>query len=176
MKFRELDLKGAYLIEPEKIEDDRGYFARVWCREEFERRGLETRIAQCSVSLNRQRGTLRGLHWQLPPYPEVKVIRCTRGEIVDVLVDLRVDSRTCRRWTTVTLSEANAAMAYIPIGFLHGFQTLKANTEVLYYMSESYRPDYQSGVRWDDPTLKIKWPIDNPILSSRDMSLPLLQV
>jgi dTDP-4-dehydrorhamnose 3,5-epimerase len=162
------------LIEFERIEDERGFFARSFCQEEFRRYGLDPAIAQSNVSWNRRRGTLRGLHYQATPHEEAKVVRCTRGAIWDVIVDLRDGSPTRFKWFSVELTALNHWALYVPKGFAHGFQTLDDDTEVLYQMSESYRAELARGVRWDDPKLTIDWPLPDPILSERDRGYDLL--
>jgi dTDP-4-dehydrorhamnose 3,5-epimerase len=171
--FVETLLKGAYRIEPELKEDERGFFTRTFCQREFAERGLNPNIAQCSVSYNRHAGTLRGLHYQLPPYAEAKLVRCTAGAVIDVIVDLRAGSPTFMQWTAVELSAANRAMLYVPEGFAHGFQTLVDHTEVLYQISEFYEPASARGIRWDDPVLNIPWPNAERIISPRDLAFPL---
>jgi dTDP-4-dehydrorhamnose 3,5-epimerase len=168
MIFQELSIPGAWLIEPEKQEDDRGFFARAWCRQEFEARGLTTLFVQGNISFNKKQGTLRGLHYQAPPYGEAKLVRCTQGALYDVIVDLRQDSPTRGQWLAVELSAANYRMLYIPQGVAHGFQTLMDNTEIFYQMSEFYQPDAARGLRWDDPELNISWPMPQPIISPKD--------
>src|SRR5579864_3435822 len=165
-----MTLPGAFLIELEGLEDERGFFARSWCAREFEARGLDARVAQCNVSFNRTRGTLRGMHYQADPYGETKLIRCTAGAIYDVIVDLRAASPAFTRWEAVELTAQSHRMLYIPEGFAHGFQTLADHTEVFYQMSEMYRRGYARGVRWDDPVFGIRWPDGNPILSEKDRS------
>ncbi len=166
--FRETALPGAYVLEPERREDERGFFARTWCRQEFEARGLDARLVQCSVSFNRRRGTLRGLHFQAPPREEPKVVRCTRGSLFDVVVDLRPDSPTRFHWAGVTLTAENRLALYVPPGLAHGFQTLEDETEVFYQIGELYYPELARGVRWDDPAFGVAWPLPDPILSERD--------
>jgi len=167
-------LAGCYVVELERLEDERGFFARSFCQEEFRKHGLRPGIAQCNVSWNRRRGTLRGLHFQAAPHEEAKVVRCTRGAVWDVAVDLREGSATRLRSHAVELSAENRRALYVPEGFAHGFQTLADDSEILYQMSESYHPQLARGVRWDDPRLGIKWPLPDPILSERDRSYPLL--
>lgn len=174
MTFVEMRLKGAYLIEPERIEDERGYFARTLCKNEFEATGLEWNSVQCSVSFNRKRGTLRGLHFQIEPYQEVKLVRCTRGEVFDVIVDLRPDSSTFRQWQGTYLGEEDGRMLYIPKGFANGFETMEDSTEIFYQISEFFRPEYSRGVRWDDPELNIDWPLPVTVISPRDSRQPTL--
>lgn len=175
MKFTPTPLAGAYLIELEQLEDERGFFARSFCQNEFKAHGLDPVVAQCNVSFNRQRGTLRGLHYQAEPHAEAKLVRCTRGAVWDVIVDLRKDSPTARKWHAVELSAENRRALYIPAGFAHGFQTLADDTEVFYQMSEFYYSELARGVRWDDRTLAIRWPIEQAIISSRDRAFPTLE-
>jgi dTDP-4-dehydrorhamnose 3,5-epimerase len=170
--FTETPLRGAFVIEPEPLEDARGLFARTWCRREFEARGLETRIAQCSTSFNKKKGTLRGLHFQAPPFAETKIVRCTRGSMYDVIVDLRPASPTFMRHFGVILTPENRKMVYVPTGFAHGFQTLEEDTEVFYQISEFYAPDHSRGVRWDDPAFGIPWPHDERTIADRDRAYP----
>ena len=174
MIFRETKLGGAFIIEPEKLEDNRGFFARAWCEKEFTNYGLNTRLVQCNISFNHKKGTLRGMHYQIPPYEEVKLVRCTQGAIYDVIVDLRPDSSTYRQWVAVELTQENRLMLYIPGELAHGFQTLLDNTEVFYQMSEFYHPESARGIRWNDPLLGIEWPIPMPIMSEKDKNLEYL--
>jgi dTDP-4-dehydrorhamnose 3,5-epimerase len=168
----ETSLKGAFLIQPEKREDERGFFARTWCQREFAMHGLATQWVQCNISFNKRRGTLRGMHYQASPYGEAKLVRCTRGAIYDVVIDLRPDSSTFKHHLAIVLSAQNYKMLYIPEGMAHGFQTLENNSEVSYQMSQFYAPDYGRGVRWDDPAFKIPWPDDERIISARDRKYP----
>ena len=169
MHFVETSLAGAFVIELERLEDDRGFFARTWCRREFEEQGLSTEIAQCNLSFNRRAGTLRGLHYQVAPNEEAKTIRCTRGAVYDVIVDLRPESPTFKQWNAVKLSAGNRSAIYVPEGFAHGFQTLVDETEMLYQVSEFHTPEAERGLRWDDPTFGIVWPeTAERILSDRD--------
>jgi len=170
--FKPTGLRGAYVIEPERYEDLRGYFARTFCEKEFAAAGLESRIAQCSVSFNRVKGTLRGLHYQAPPFGEVKLARCSRGAIYDVIVDIRRDSPTFKQYFAIELNHKNGKMLYVPIGFAHGFQTLSDDTEVIYQMSEPYSADHARGVRWNDPAFGILWPDDKRIILERDQDYP----
>jgi dTDP-4-dehydrorhamnose 3,5-epimerase len=173
VRFQETSLRGAFVLDPERREDERGFFARTWCREEFAAHGLADDWVQCNVSFNRRRGTLRGLHYQEPPWGEAKLIRCTLGALYDVIVDLRRDSPTFRRWAAVELTAANRRLLYVPAGFAHGFQTLADDTEVFYQMSEYYRPEAARGVRWDDPVLAVAWPdCSRRYLSPADQALP----
>lgn len=172
MRFTETALPGVFLIDIEPLEDDRGFFARLWCRDELARKGLASDLAQISVSFNRRRGTLRGMHYQVAPHEEVKLVRCTRGAIYDVLVDLRPGSPTYRRWMSAELTADNRRTLYVPKGVAHGFQTLTDDAEVLYQISEFHHPESARGVRWDDPAFGIEWPDQAPILSGRDSGYP----
>jgi dTDP-4-dehydrorhamnose 3,5-epimerase len=172
MKFQPLSLNGAYMIEPEPVADERGMFARTFCGREFDARGLDARIAQCSTSYNRRRGTLRGMHYQGAPFAEAKLVRCVRGAIHDVIIDLRPDSATRMQWTALELNAANRRMLYVPAGFAHGFQTLMDDSEVFYQISEWYSPEYARGVRWNDDAFGIRWPLADPIVSYKDRSYP----
>ena len=177
MLSQETPLPGAFLIRPQRREDERGFFCRTWCREEFAAHGLDCAWVQCNVSFNKHRGTLRGLHYQAAPWAEAKLVRCTMGAVYDVIVDLRRDSPGYLRWTAAELTAENRHMLFVPKGFAHGFQTLTDNTEVFYQMSEVYRAAAACGVRWDDPDLAIAWP-DCPqrYLSPRDQALPALRL
>ena len=174
MIFKETKLKGAYIIEPEPIKDERGFFARCFCQKEFEKYGLNPYIAQCNVSYNEKRGTLRGMHYQVGPHAEAKVVRCTTGAIYDVIIDLRPDSATFKRWVAVELTKENLQLLYVPEGFAHGFQTLTDNAELIYYHSAFYSPEYERGLRFDDPTLAINWPLPAGAISPKDQSYPLI--
>ena len=174
MKFQPTGLRGVVVVELEALEDERGFFARSFCQDEFRTHGLRAVIAQCNVSWNRKRGTLRGLHFQAAPHEEAKVVRCTRGAVWDVIVDLREGSPTRLRWHAQELNAENRLAFYVPEGFAHGFQTLTDDTEVLYQMSEYYHPTLARGLRWDDPKIRIRWPLPEPMLSERDRSYALL--
>ena len=174
MKFTETKLKGAYIIEPELIKDERGFFARSWCQKEFIEQGLNPNLVQCNISFNLKKGTLRGMHYQTKPYEEAKLVRCTTGAIHDVIIDLRPESSTFKQWVAVELTAENRKMLYIPEGIAHGFQTLVDNTEVFYQMSEFYHPDLARGIRWNDPELSLEWPLKEFIISEKDTSYPLL--
>jgi len=165
-------LPGAFVVEPEYHEDHRGFFARTWCAREFAAHGLSTRLAQCSVSFTKRRGTLRGLHYQAAPYAEAKLVRCTAGGVHDVIVDLRPTSPTYRRHLAVTLTAGNRKALFVPQGFAHGFQTLADETEVFYQISAFHSPDHARGIRWDDPAFAIAWPLDDPIVNDRDRAYP----
>ncbi len=168
MKFIPLSLADAYLIEPELISDERGCFARLFCYQEFQKMGLNPHLEQCSFSFNPKKGTLRGMHFQKEPHAEEKMVRCTKGKIYDVIIDLRPDSPTYKKWEGVTLSEENRLMLYIPQGFAHGFLTLEDNTEVFYQISCPYAPGYASGVRWNDLSFGIHWPTEASVISVKD--------
>ena len=172
MIFIETPLPGAFLIEPEPTEDTRGLFVRTWCRRELEAHGLDTRIAQCSTSFNKRKGTLRGMHYQAPPVAETKIVRCTRGAIHDVIIDLRPDAPTFTRHFAVVLTADNRKTLYVPPGFAHGFQTLADDTEVFYQISEFYSPEHARGVRWNDPTFGVRWPDDERTIVDRDRNYP----
>jgi dTDP-4-dehydrorhamnose 3,5-epimerase len=171
--FRETEIPGAWVIELDRKEDERGWFARLWDGAVFAERGLDPRLAQASAAFNHRRGTVRGLHYQAEPYAEAKVVRCTRGAVYDVVVDLRSDSPTFTRWVAVELSAANGRMLYVPEGLAHGYQTLADETETAYFISEPYRPEAQRGVRWDDPAFGIDWPeVEERVISDRDREWP----
>lgn len=170
MKLTNLPLGGAHLVELEPVADERGFFARTWCAEEFRSYGLMSSLAQCSISFNKRRGTLRGLHYQAEPYAEAKLVRCTAGAIYDIILDLRPVSATYRKWLAVELTATNRKMLYIPEGLAHGFQTLADDSEVFYQISINYQPESACGVRWNDPMFGIEWPIHDPIISQRDRS------
>jgi dTDP-4-dehydrorhamnose 3,5-epimerase len=171
--FTETKLKGAFVLELEQLKDERGFFARSWCQREFEKHQLVANLVQCSVSFNRKRGTLRGLHYQAAPHAEAKLVRCTQGAIYDVIVDVRPESPTYKQWAAVELSAENRLQMYIPPGLAHGFQTLEDATEVFYQMSELYEPSSAKGIRWNDPAFHIEWPrVSTRILSARDNNYP----
>jgi len=172
MRFIPLSIAGAFLIEMEPITDQRGYFARSFCRDEFKARGLAYEFVQCSIACNRQRGTLRGMHYNRSAQGEAKLMRCTRGALYDVLLDLRAGSPSYRRWIAHELTSATDRLIYAPPGVAHGYQTLEDDTEAAYWMSAPYRREAQAGVRWDDPAFGIQWPISRPILSARDRAYP----
>ena len=174
MRFVETALAGAYKIELEKRTDARGFFARAFCIREFEDHGLSPRITQVNIALTRHAGTLRGLHFQFPPMAEAKLVRCTRGSILDVIVDLRPESSTYLRHLPIELNEENHTALYVPERFAHGYQVLIDDTELTYHASEFYSPAHESGIRFDDPRLEIGWPLQASGVSSRDESWPLL--
>jgi dTDP-4-dehydrorhamnose 3,5-epimerase len=172
MIFRRTDLAGVIEIEMELHRDERGFFARSWCEREFRENGLNPKLVQCSISYNERKGTLRGVHYQAPPYPEAKLVRCTKGSLYDVALDLRPDSPSYLRSTGVELTAANHRALYIPEGCAHGFLTLEESTEALYQMSEFYHPETARGVRWNDPAFGIVWPGVAEVISERDRSFP----
>jgi dTDP-4-dehydrorhamnose 3,5-epimerase len=170
--FEPLGLPGLALVRLEPRRDERGVFARAYCAEEFERAGLPLAVAQCNLSRNRSRGTLRGLHWQEPPFAETRLVRCVRGRLYDVAVDLRRDSPTFRRWVALELTAEGGEALYVPAGFAHGFQTLEDDCEAFYLMSAPYDAASARGARWNDPAFAVQWPIPEPVLSERDRSHP----
>ncbi len=172
MIFSETMLGGAYLIEPEPAVDQRGLFARVFCRDRFSERDLTAEFVQNSVSENLKCGTLRGMHYQVEPAAEVKLVQCVRGALFDVIIDLRPESETYCQWYGVELSAENRRLLYVPKGFAHGFQTLVDDTAVYYMISNTYAPEYARGVRWNDPAFGIKWPLTEPIMADKDRLLP----
>ncbi len=172
MIFTKTKLDGAYVVDVNPIDDERGFFARSFCQQEFASRGLRVQVKQCNISYNKKRGTLRGMHFQQAPKAEAKLVRCTRGKIYDVIIDLRPTSTTYGQWVAVELSETNCRALYVPEEFAHGFQTLEDDSEVFYHMFEFYSPEDARGVRWDDPAFGITWPLPNPTLSERDKSYP----
>ena len=173
MIFAETPIEGAYVIDIERLEDHRGFFARTWCANEFAEHGLDVHLVQCNISFNAASGTLRGMHYQAAPHGEAKLVRCTMGSIYDVIVDLRESSPNYLRWYGVELSAANRRMLYIPEGVGHGFQTLVPDSEVSYQMSELYHPESAKTARWNDPAFGIDWPIANPVISDKDRNAPL---
>jgi len=173
MRFIHTELSGVFVIEPELRVDNRGFFARAWCRDEFAANGLVTEWVQSNVSFNQRAGTLRGMHWQVAPHEEVKLIRCTMGAAFDVILDLRPESSTFRKWIGVEITASNHRTVYIPRGCAHGYQTLIDSTEVFYQVSEFFHPEAGCGVRWDDPAFGITWPpCDARIFSPRDLTFP----
>jgi dTDP-4-dehydrorhamnose 3,5-epimerase len=172
MIFIELPVHGAYLINMEKHADARGFFARTWCQQEFEQRGLVSRIVQSNTSFTTYKGTLRGLHYQLAPYAETKLVRCIRGAIYDVIIDLRCASSTYMQWVGVKLAAATNTVLHVPEGYALGFQTLEDDTEVTYQVSQCYAPPYERGVRYDDPLFEIEWPLAVEVISDKDKSWP----
>jgi dTDP-4-dehydrorhamnose 3,5-epimerase len=172
MIFSETKLKGAFVIELERFTDERGFFARSWCQKEFEKHGLNPRLVQCNISYNISKGTLRGLHYQVSPCEEAKLVRCTMGAIFDVIVDLRPESPTFKHYFADILSAGNRKMLFIPEGFAHGLLTLQDDSEVLYQMSDFYSLDHAKGARWNDPAFGIQWPDEVLVVSERDRGYP----
>ena len=172
MIFTETKLKGMFIIQPERLKDERGFFARTWCNREFAAHGFNPNLVQCNISFNKKRGTLRGMHHQVAPHEEAKLVRCTMGAIYDVVIDLRPNSPTFKDWLSVELTAENRKMIYVPEGFSHGFMTLEDNTEVFYQMSEFYAPECARGIRWDDPAFNIAWPEDVKVISKKDKEYP----
>jgi dTDP-4-dehydrorhamnose 3,5-epimerase len=172
MIFIDTVLAGAFIVEPERLADERGFFARTWCKREFTARALNPDLVQCNISFNKKKGTLRGMHHQVAPNEEVKLVRCTAGAIYDVIIDLRPASATFKEWLAVELTAENRKMLYIPEGFSHGFMTLQDDTEVFYQMSRFYAPECANGVRWNDPLFGIKWPNEVTVISDKDRNYP----
>ncbi len=168
MKFIETALQGSYVIEIEPNEDERGFFARTFCANEFKKNGIGFSCTQCNISFNKKKGTLRGMHYQAAPFEEAKIVSCIHGAIYDVIVDIRPDSPSYKKWYAKELSAQNHIMLFLPKGFAHGFQTLTDNAEVHYMMSEVYHPECARGIRWDEMELKIPWPIKDKIISNKD--------
>jgi dTDP-4-dehydrorhamnose 3,5-epimerase len=173
MKFVQTELKGAYMIKLDKLVDERGFFTRAWDINEFKKLGLKNNIVHCNISFSKIKGTIRGMHYQIPPYSESKLIRCTKGEIFDVIIDLRENSNTRYKWISTKLDSYQHNMLYVPEGFGHGFQTLEDNTEVYYQNSQIHKSEFERGVKFDDPFFNIKWPIDEKIVSDKDKTWPL---
>jgi len=172
MKFTETKLKGAFIVEIEKLTDTRGFFARSWCSKEFDAHGLTARVVQANVSFNRRKGTLRGMHYQIATFQENKLIRCTRGAIYDVIIDLRPESPTYKQWMGVELTADNYTLLFVPEDFAHGFITLMDNTEITYQVSQFYTPGSEKGIRFDDPTFNIQWPLEVSVISDKDRTWP----
>ena len=173
MIFEETKLKGAFIIDVKRLEDERGFFGRIWCKKEFEEHGLNANAVQANVSYNKLKGTLRGMHFQTPPYSETKTVRCTAGAIYDVIVDIRPDSPTFKQWVGVELTEENFRMLYVPEGFAHGFITLTDHASVHYMVTEFYTPGAEGGLRYNDPAFNIVWPIQPLVVSDKDRNHPL---
>jgi len=173
--FVPTSLPGAFIVDIDRRDDDRGFFARTWCRREFAEMGLNADLAQCNVSYTKRRGTLRGMHWQAAPHSETKLVRCTRGAIWDTIIDLRPDSTGYMKHLSVELTAASGRALYIPEGMAHGFLTLEDDCEVSYQMSEFHEPAAARGVRWNDPAFAIEWPVGDPILHPRDAAYPDFQ-
>ena len=172
MIFTQTKLEGAYLINIQKQEDERGFFARIWCQREFYEHGLNPQLVQCNVSYNEKKGTLRGMHFQASPHQEAKLVSCIRGEMFDVIIDLRSGSPSYTEYLSVNLTNEEHNMLYVPEGFAHGFLTLMDDTIVSYQMSDFYAPEFSRGVRWNDPTFGIEWPIKVKVISVRDANIP----
>jgi len=172
MIFTETKLKGAFIIDIKKVEDERGYFGRAWCKNEFEAHGLNSNTAQANVAYNKKKGTLRGMHYQNYPFTETKTVRCTAGSIYDVIIDLRPESDTYTQWFGVRLSDTNLRMLYVPEGFAHGYITLEDDTAIHYMVTEFYTPDAEAGVRFDDSAFSIEWPIAPLLISDKDQAHP----
>lgn len=172
MIFTPTKLQGAYILEVKKIEDERGFFGRSWCKQELEAHGLNANVVQANVSYNKVKGTLRGMHFQKAPHQETKLVRCTRGAICDVIIDLRPDSPTYKQWIAVELTESNYRMLFVPEDFAHGFITLEDNTEVTYQVTQYYTPGAEGGIRWNDPAFHIEWPIEPVVVSGKDQAHP----
>jgi dTDP-4-dehydrorhamnose 3,5-epimerase len=172
MIFKETKLGGAFIIDLEKHQDERGFFARTFCRKELEQHGLISDVAQANMSLSQKKGTLRGMHYQRSPFEETKLVRCTQGALYDVIIDLRPDSPTYRQWIGVELTAANTRMLFVPKQFAHGFVTLADDTEVTYMVSQFYSPGSELGIRWNDPAIGIQWPVDVSVISEKDANWP----
>ncbi len=172
MIFNETPLYGAYTIDLEKRDDGRGFFARFFCVEEFGKYNLDSKIVQINNSLSKDKGTLRGIHYQLEPKAETKIVRCLKGSLFDVIIDLRKESETFGKWFGTELTETNRTMMFVPKGFGHGFITLTENTEALYLVTEFYAPEYEKGIRWNDPYFNIQWPLEPVVISAKDESHP----
>ena len=171
MKLSETKLQGVYVIKIEKLEDERGFFARTWDKEFFKSNGLNTDLVQCNISFNKKKGTVRGLHYQIPPYEEAKLVRCTHGKVFEVVIDLRKNSKTFLQWEGIELDSKNHEMLFVPEGFALGLQTLEDDTEIYYQMSQSYKPEYSRGIKWNDITLNISWPLEPTVISEKDENL-----
>lgn len=176
MIFTETKIKGAFIVDVKRLEDDRGFFGRSYCQKEFETFGLNTNVVQSNISFNKSKGTLRGLHMQVFPFEESKLVRCTRGAIFDVLVDLRQNSETFKQWIGVELTADSYQMLYVPEGCAHGYMTLEDNTDVMYQVTQFYSPGAERGFRWDDPSFNIQWPMEPLIISEKDRALPFFDV
>jgi dTDP-4-dehydrorhamnose 3,5-epimerase len=173
MIFNKTELEDAYIIELQEFNDERGFFARAFCEKEFKDHGIDFRVVQANTSYSSKKHTLRGMHYQEKPHQEAKLIKCTKGAIYDVIIDMRPDSPTFKKWAGVELTEQNRKMIYVPEGFAHGFLTLEDDTEVYYPVTESYTPGAEKGIRWDDPAFNIDWPAKAAIISAKDKSWPL---
>ena len=174
MKFAKTKLEGVYVIDIEKIEDERGFFARTWDKDVFTELGLDSENIQCNISYNKKKGTLRGFHYQRKPFGEGKIVRCTKGKVCVVILDIKKESQTFLEWEDIELSENNYRMLFIPKGFALAFQTLEDETEIFYQMTQRYTPEYTEGIRWNDPKLKITWPLKPTVISQKDRLWELL--
>ncbi|QLH05794.1 dTDP-4-dehydrorhamnose 3,5-epimerase [Nitrosopumilus ureiphilus] len=174
MIFKELKFEGVFKVELEKIEDNRGFFSRSWDKKEFQENGLNSNLIQCNISFNKTKGTIRGLHFQKKPHEEAKYVRCTKGRVYEVFVDLRKNSKTFLKWGEIELDSEKLTCLYIPEGFALGFQTLEDDSELFYQMSQWYKPELSTGIVWNDKELGIQWPIKTSIISEKDLSLPNL--
>ncbi len=172
MQFKETALAGAFVIDLDPKEDERGFLARTFCKKEFAKKGLQTEIAQANLSFNAKKATLRGMHFQEAPFAEAKLVQCLQGAVYDVIIDLRPESETHRHWLAVELKADGGQLLYVPEGFAHGFQTLEDNSVIYYLMFEYFAPEYARGVRWDDPAFGIKWPLPDPVISDKDRQWP----
>lgn len=175
MNFQKTKIDNLLVITPQLRHDERGFFARIFCQDEFKKNSINFKITQSNLTLTKKKGTIRGMHFQTEPYGEDKIVQCSKGAIFDVAVDLRKKSRTYLKWISIELNEKNKKMFYVPIGFAHGFQTLTENCEVQYFMSGSYSPAHSGGIRWNDPMINISWPLKKPNLSEKDQNWPLLE-
>lgn len=172
MIFTETPLKGAYVVAVKKLEDDRGFFGRTFCANEFREHGLKEAMVQANVSYNKRQGTLRGMHYQVAPHQEAKLVRCTRGALYDVIVDLRPNSLTYKQWFGIELTADSYTMLYVPPDFAHGFVTLRDDTEAIYQVSQFYTPGAEQGLRWNDPAIGIQWPVEVTVISPKDATWP----
>lgn len=175
MKFEKLELDGAFIIIPEKLNDERGYFTRSWDKEIFEKNKINSSILQCNISYNKKKGTVRGLHYQTKPFEEAKLVRCTNGKVFEVLLDLRRDSKTYLKWVGIEIDSNDLKMIFVPEGFALGFQTLEDDTTLFYQMSQIYKPEFTRGIRYDDPILNIKWPLEVTNISEKDKDWKFLK-
>jgi dTDP-4-dehydrorhamnose 3,5-epimerase len=175
MKFTPTEIADVFVVELEKREDDRGFFARGFCQREFEEHGMVSQVVQANISYNKYKGTLRGMHYQVSPYEETKFLRCTKGAVYDVIIDMRPESLSYMKWFGVELTDKNYKMLYVPRNFAHGFQTLEDETEVMYLVSEFYAPQSERGVRFDDPAFNIQWPLEVAQISEKDAAWPNYQ-
>ena len=174
MKFISTKLKGAFIIELDKFQDNRGFFANAWDKKKFEEEGLSTELTECNIAFNKKKGTVRGFHYQAEPFEGTKLIRCTKGKVLDITLDLRPNSNTYKEWISIELTNDNYKLNYVPKGCAHGYQTLEDNSEVLYLMSQEYMTKYERGVRYSDPAFKISWPLDVSVISEKDLSWKFL--